>query len=202
MELHQALTEIACIRRQIAGADKFRGYRAVPVAVGALVACVGAVVQAALLLEPSDNLPKYLVLWISVAIVAGGIPAIDVWLRHRQCDSLKGALARLAFEQFAPCVVAGAMVTAVIACFVPGIAWMLPGFWAVIYSLGLFASFRLLPKAIVLVASWYLLAGCYCLALGPEQASSALSMGLTFGVGQAAMALVLLRQERESGNGQ
>ncbi len=203
MELHQALTEIASIRRQVANAERFRGYRAIPVGAGALFAFGGAIVQSALVREPTHNMQAYLTLWISVAIVAGGIPAIDIWLRHRERGSLRSTLARLAFEQFAPCVIAGGLITAVITYFVPDLSWMLPSLWAVIYSLGLFASFRLLPRATVLVASWYLLAGCYCLAMGPERAGLASwTMGLTFGVGQAAMALVLLRHERESDDGE
>lgn len=202
MELHQALNDIASIRRQIAVAEKFSGYRAIPVAAGALFAVAGANVQSLLVADASRSLRSYLTLWIAVAIVAGGIPAIDVWLRHRDRGSLKSTLARLAFEQFAPCVLAGGTITGVIASSVPEIDWTLPGLWAVIFSLGLFASFRLLPRAIVLVATWYLLAGCLCLALGPQRAGlSPWTMGLTFGLGQAAMAWVLLRQEREADDG-
>jgi hypothetical protein len=203
MELHEALTEIASIRRQIACAERFRGYRAIPVAAGALLALVGAVVQPALVLEPARDLRAYLSLWISVAMVAGIVPAVDVWRRHRDGWSLGGTLARLACEQFAPCVLAGGLVTADIAFFLPQVGWMLPGLWAVIFSLGLFASFRLLPRAIALVATWYLFAGCLCLALGPARAGLApWTMGLTFGIGQSATAMVLLRQQQEGGDGE
>jgi hypothetical protein len=203
MELHQALTEIESIRRQVAYAEKFRGYRAIPVAAGGLCAVIGAVVQASMVPDASRDLSTYLAVWVLVAIVAGGIPAVDVWLRHRGACSLRSTLARLAFEQFAPCVIAGGLLTAVIVRFVPQDGWMLPSLWAVIFSLGIFASFRLLPKATVIVAVWYLLAGCVCLALGPNRAGLASwTMGVTFGIGQMAMALVLLGQERETDDGQ
>lgn len=202
LELHQALTEIASIRRQVAAAEKFRGYRAIPVAAGALCAVVGAIVQSAIVADATHDLSTYLSLWVSVAIVAGGISVMDVWLRHRQVCSLRSTLARLAFEQFAPCVVAGALLTAVIVRFVPEVGWMLPSLWAIVFSLGIFASFRLLPRATVVVASWYLLAGCFCLALGPERAGLLpWTMGVTFGIGQLAMACVLLCQEREADDG-
>jgi hypothetical protein len=217
MELQEALTEIASIRRQIAGGERFHGYRAIPVASGAALAIVGALVQGAMVPQPSRDLRTYLIVWISVAIVAGGVPAVDVWRRHgknaraerrnpgvkRHGWSLDGSLTRLACEQFAPCVLAGGLVTAAIGFYSPQIGWVLPGLWAVIFSLGLFSSFRLLPPAIVIVASWYLLMGCLCLALGPVRAGLApWTMLLTFGIGQAATAAILARQPRECGDGE
>jgi hypothetical protein len=203
MELHEALTEIASIRRQIAGAEKFYGYRAIPVAVGGLVAFVAAGVQPSLMVEPSRDLQAYLTLWIAVAVVAGIVPAVDVWRRHSDRWSLGGTLARLAFEQFAPCIFVGGLVTAVIACSAPQLDWTLPSLWGVIFSLGLFASFRLLPTAIVIVATWYLVSGCLCLALGPDRARLApWTMALIFGIGQWATALVLLFQQHETDDGE
>jgi hypothetical protein len=196
MELHEALTQIASIKRQIARTEKFRGYRPWPVAVGGMAALGAAAVQGAVVAEPMQDLQGYLALWVTVAAVAGTLSVMDVWFKHRQDVSLSGTLARLACEQFLPCVVAGAMVTAVIACYTPQVAWMLPGLWTVIYSLGLFASFRLLPSAVFAVGVWYLGIGSLYLALGPERAGLApWTMGLAFGVGQLASAAVLWRQD-------
>jgi hypothetical protein len=133
-----------------------------------------------------------------VAFVDGSLTLVDIWRRHRADCSPSGALTRLACEQFLPCVVAGALVTWVIASRAMSAAWMLPGLWAVLFSLGLFASFRLLPSAIFAVAAWYLLAGCVCLSIGPHRAGFApWTMGLTFGLGQLAAAAVLWRQEKD-----
>ena len=43
MELHEALTQIAEIRQQMAKSDVFRGYRSAPVAFSGLVALAAAV---------------------------------------------------------------------------------------------------------------------------------------------------------------
>jgi len=69
---------------------------------------------------------------------------------------------------------------------------MLPGLWAVCFSLGIFASRTLLPRGIAPVAGYYLIAGCMNLVLarGPA-AFSPWAMGLTFGVGQLLAAAVL-----------
>ena len=56
MDLHDALTQISEIRRQVARTEVFRGYRAVPVAFSGLLAIGVAVYQAAFLPKPSDNL--------------------------------------------------------------------------------------------------------------------------------------------------
>jgi hypothetical protein len=209
MELHEALTEIATIRRQIALAEQFRGYRALPVALGAVAAFAAVVAQPLLVPEPAQDFFGYLRLWISVAVVAGLLPVVDVCVRHRICfrlgrgRSLQASLIRLACEQFAPCVVVGGLLTVVIGCYAAEVRWMLPGLWAVVFSLGLFASYRLLPTPILLVAIWYLLTGCLCLGFGQATAGLApWTMALTFGVGHAATAVVLSCQEQEHDDGQ
>ena len=89
MELHEALTEIAAIRRQIALAEQFRGYRALPVALGAGTAFAAVLAQPLLVPDPLQDFFGYLKLWISVAAVAGLLPVIDVCARHRVCFGLE-----------------------------------------------------------------------------------------------------------------
>ena len=52
----------------------------------------------------------------------------------------------LAVDQFVPCLVAGALVTYAIGKFAGDIVWIMPGLWAVLFSLGVFASRRFLPR--------------------------------------------------------
>jgi hypothetical protein len=101
-----------------------------------------------------------------------------------------------------PCVVAGGLATLVIARSPEPVAWMLPGLWAIFFSLGVFASRRLLPRATIWVAFYYLIAGLAGLALARgEHALSPWAMGLSFGGGQLLAALVLYRTlERDHGN--
>ena len=69
---------------------------------------------------------------------------------------------------------------------------MLPGLWQLIFSLGVFASCRFLPRQMFAVGVWYLAAGLFCLVA--ESAARALSpweMGIPFGVGQLLVAAVL-----------
>lgn len=198
MELHEALSSIETIQRQMARTEKFRGYRALPTALGSLLAVVAGVLQPLIVPEPDADMRSYLLLWVGTAIVAGSISAGDAYRRHRRDGRSSGVLIKLACEQFLPCVLAGGAVTVAVAAAPVDIDWMLPGLWAVIFSLGLFASLRLLPDAMLVPAAWYLIIGCTCLALGPREAGlSPLAMIITFGIGQLMMAGILAKQPRD-----
>ena len=71
---------------------------------------------------------------------------------------------------------------------------MLPGLWQILFSLGVFASCRLLPRAMFLVATFYMACGLATLATARGDAAfSPWAMGLPFGVGQWLAAAVLYR---------
>src|SRR5262249_20815180 len=118
---------------------------------------------------------------------------LEMVVRARNSAStLTRELTRLALEQFCPCLAAGALVTAVLVRAAPSSLWMLPGLWQIVYSLGIFASCRLLPRATFWVAVFYLGTGLAALAIGPgEAALSPWTMGVPFGVGQSLAAAVL-----------
>jgi hypothetical protein len=88
--------------------------------------------------------------------------------------------------------VAGALLTMVLVRTAPQCLWTLPGFWQVLYSLGIFASCRLLPRSMFGVAVFYLLSGLMTLALAQgDRALNPWAMGLPFCVGQFLAAAVL-----------
>jgi hypothetical protein len=69
---------------------------------------------------------------------------------------------------------------------------MLPGLWALLFSLGIFASCRLLPRAVAIAGAWYLSGGVLALAWGNGAAAlSPWIMGITFGGGQLLTAVIL-----------
>jgi hypothetical protein len=193
MELREALSQIAEIRSRVAATERFRGYRAIPVGISGALAMLVAAGQGLLVQEPSENLTGYLALWLATAFLAAGAAGSGIWWRRRLVHQpLSQELTRLAVLQFAPCIVAGGLVTLVIARHAPQVGWMLPGLWQVLFSLGIFASCRLLPRPIVVIGIFYLVAGVLNLALTPEnKAFSPWSMGLPFGLGQLATAGIL-----------
>jgi hypothetical protein len=195
MELRDALTQISEIRRQMARTEVFRGYRAVPVAFSGVLALGAAAIQAAWIANPQEELPAYLALWVGAAVASTVGAGTEMILRARQSLSpWRREITWLAVEQFLPCLVAGGLLTLVLVRFAPESLWMLPGLWQILYSLGVFASCRLLPRATFVVAVFYLATGLTSLALarGPA-ALSPWAMGLPFGIGQLLAATVLYR---------
>lgn len=86
----------------------------------------------------------------------------------------------------------GGLLTLVIARRANDAVWTLPGLWALVFSLGVFASLRLLPRAVAIVGAWYIVCGVLAIAWG--QGAAALSpwiMGITFGGGQLLTAAIL-----------
>jgi hypothetical protein len=197
MELHEALTQISEIRQRVAQAEVFRGYRSIPVAFSGLLALATALVQMICLPQPQQNAAAYLALWVCAALVSLLATGLELFLHHRRSQvPLAGQLTWLALRQFAPCLVAGALVMVTVVTYAGDILWILPGIWALLFSMGIFASYRLLPKATFWVATFYMIAGTILLTLR-EDALSPWAMGIPFGAGQLfAAAILYLTLER------
>jgi len=193
MELGEALERIDAIRAHVARTGVFRGYKAATVGCTGLLAFLAAAVQPLVVPEPLQNVHQYLQLWIGVAAVSVTCVAIELITRYVKTDSpLQREQTLQAAQQFVPCLVAGACLTWVVVQFSPDGAHLLPGLWAILFSLGIFASCRQLPQPAVVVAIYYLAAGVACLAMAREvQALSPWAMAGTFGVGQLLTAVVL-----------
>lgn len=192
MEVRRAILQVSEIREHLARTEKFHGYRSLTVGFTGLVGIVAAVNQASWPLQPSDQLRAYLGLWTSAAALNLAIVAVEVWSRARSADSsLERRNSILAVEQFLPSLVAGGLLTLIIALRASESAWMLPGLWALVFSLGIFASCWLLSRAIAVAGTWYFVGGILVLAWGRGFAMSPWVMGVIFGGGQILTALIL-----------
>jgi hypothetical protein len=203
MELREALTQITEIRLQLSRTEIFRGYRAMPVAFSGGVAVLAAVIQTVSIPDPAAQIGPYLGLWIGAAVVSGLAAGLEMMIRARNAAStMTRELTWLALEQFCPCLIGGALVTIVVLRAAPESLWMLPGLWQIFYSLGIFASCRLLPRPTFWVAVFYLGTGLAVLAWPHSDALlSPWAMGLPFGAGQLLAAAVLyLTLERDHGS--
>ena len=192
-DLNEALTEITAIRQQIVDTAEFRGYGPVTVAITGLLAFAAAEVQARLFPAAAHDVAIYLALWISTAAIAISLIGFEMVIRSRTIhSSLAQEMIFHAVEQLVPSGVAGLLVTAVIIKVAPDSVWMVPGLWQILFSLGVFASARFLPRAVFVVAAWYLFAGLICLALAASaRMLSPWMMGLPFGIGQLIAAAIL-----------
>jgi hypothetical protein len=193
MELREALTHIEEIRLRLARTEVFRGYRALPVALSGVLAGAAALLQPGVAPEPTKHLDRWLLLWIGVAGLSVLTTAAVILARERFfASSAARAVTRLAIVQFVPCLAAGALLTFVLVRSAPASAWMLPGLWQVLFSQGVFASCRLLPRPFLMVGCFYLCAGLLGLAFGQdEQALAPWVMGLPFAIGQLGTAALL-----------
>src|ERR1700737_4697152 len=194
-ELDRALADITAIRSQLARGTEFRGYGPMTVAATGFVAVGAAGIQALWLPDPAGDLFDYVAIWVATAAISILLIGIEMVARSRRIHSgLADAMIHAATEQFIPAGVAGALLTFVLFRFAPQSLWMLPGLWQIVFSLGVFASCRSLPRPMITVAVWYLIAGLVSLALASEtQSISPWAMGLPFGVGQFLAAFLLWR---------
>ena len=193
MHLDEALAQISEIRQQMARSQVFRGYRSATTAFTAFVAVAAALAQAQWVPEPARQLDAYLLTWCGAALVSVVVVGVEMAIRSRRSGSpLQRQITLVVVDQFAPSLVAGALLTFVVRQYAPAVGWMLPGLWAIVFSLGLFASRRFLPRGVFVIAGYYLLAGGVCLTLDPATvALSPWAMGATFGGGQLLTAVFL-----------
>ena len=194
-DLDKALADITAIRSQMARGTEFRGYGPITVAATGLLAMLAAGMQALWLPDPASNPLAYLALWVATAAVSVVLIGVEMVARSRRIHSgLADEMIHAATEQFIPAGVAGMLITVVLYRFAPESLWMLPGLWQIVFSLGLFASCRSLPRPMFAAGVWYLGAGLATLAFANgEQAFSPYAMAVPYGVGQLDIAAVLYR---------
>ena len=192
-DLDRALAEIGAIRSQLARGERFHGLGPSAFAATGVLAMLAAGAQGLFLVAPAAHAPTFLMVWIAVAAVSGGVIGFEMWGRSRRMHSqLADEMIAAAVGQFVPAAVAAALLTGVLWLYGPQCLWMTPGLWQIAYGVGVFASCRFLPPAMRLVGGWYVAAGLACIALGQgPHAFSAWSMGLPFGAGQLLVAAVL-----------
>jgi hypothetical protein len=202
-DLHRALADISTIRDQMARGTVFRGYGPAALAATGLLALLAAVIQSNWIADPVREIDAYLLLWIATAALAVLLVGTEAIRRSRRIhDGLADDMLRTAVEQFLPSAIAGVLLTLVLVRIADAPPWMLPGLWQILFSLGVFASCRSLPRPMIIVASWYLVSGLACLVLASGvHALSPWAMGIPFFIGQTLAALVL-QQSFGGGDGE
>src|SRR5436305_4242258 len=159
-DLDKALADITAIRSQMARGAEFRGYGPMTMAATGVLAVLAGVLQGLWLPKAAANMVGYLTLWVATAGISVALIGTEMVARSRRIHSgLADAMIHAATEQFIPAGVAGALLTFVLFRFAPESLWMLPGLWQIVFSLGIFASGRSLPRPMFGAGVWYLAAG-------------------------------------------
>src|ERR1700736_5799095 len=193
IDLDKALADITAIRSQMARGTEFQGYGPLTVAATGLLALAAGGVQAVFLPAPASAPFAYLGLWIATAAISVVLAGSEMVARSRRIHSgLADAMIHAATEQFIPAGVAGTLLTFVLFRFAPQCLWMLPGPLPIVFSLGIFASCRSLPRPMFAAGVWYLAAGLASLAFANgAHAYSPWAIAAPFGIGQLFIAAVL-----------
>jgi hypothetical protein len=193
-ELQQALSEIHSIRTQVAHGTEFRGYGPASIAASGVLALLVAAVQTQWMAKPGKaDLTVWLGVWGGTAVISMLLTGIETFARSRRMHlGFAREMVQSAVAQFLPAVMVGFLLTVVVMRVAAEECWMLPGLWELIFSLGVFASCRFLPRQMFGVGVWYLGAGLFCLAAASATRTlSPWAMGIPFGVGQLLVAAVL-----------
>lgn len=192
-DFRQALAEINAIRTQVARGTQFRGYGPRSTAASGVLALVVAFLQVHWLTLSEHNATLFIEVWAATAAVSVCFSGWETIIRARRVHvGFAREMTHAAVEQFLPALAVGTLLTVVLMRAAPQSLWMLPGLWALTFSLGVFASCRFLPRPMFAVGLWYLAAGLICLVIesGP-QSLAPWTMGVTFGVGQLLVAATL-----------
>jgi uncharacterized membrane protein HdeD (DUF308 family) len=195
MRVDDALRQIEAIHDRLDQSESYRGFQVWTVALAGVLGLLAGFAQE-LLVDDSRLIPY----WVAVAGVCGvlsGGSAIRSLFRREDADGRRKTFRLLC--QFLPCIVAGVVVTAVFAR--AELPAYLPGLWSILFGQGLLACRPYLPRSIGWVCLWYLAAGCVQLDLAARSGlQPGWQIGVVFGVGHLASALVLSRNvERDHG---
>ena len=191
MDVPQALDRIEEIHAQMAKGEVFRGYRPLPVAIAGAVGLVAGWLQPRLV--PEGDGARFLAFWLAVALLNVGVNVAVIATGYARSPSrFARRHTRQVVGQFVPCLLAGAAVSFGLPSADPALVRVLPGLWALLFGLGVFASRPYLARATGWVALFFVAAGAGLLLFPPATLEAlGLVHGAVFGTGLLAAAVVL-----------
>ena len=198
-DLDQALVDIRSIRLRVAESSQFYGYGPLTLSATAVFALLAGILQAHWIPEPELHPGQYVGLWLTIACVSAALIATQMMTRANRLHSgMADEMVRLAILQFLPAGIAGAVLPMLLLQVPHSVFWMLPGLWQIIFSLGVFASCRCMPRLMYLVGGWFLLTGLASIALGDSRALDAQVMSLAYAAGMAQVAVIQFVSARKA----
>jgi hypothetical protein len=198
-ELQRALNDIAAMREQLARSCEFHGFGPKTLAMTGLLAFAVAATQPLWLGDASAHAERFVLEWFATALLSITLIGIEAVARaRREHGSMALPFLQTALQHFAPAIAAGGLLTAALLRNVPQSAWMLPGLWQLLFSVGAFAAARMLPRPMYLVGVWYLVCGLFCLQHPAARSLDGWTMGIPFGMGQLLVAGIIAFQRRGS----
>ncbi len=150
-DLNRALVDIRSIRRQVAQTTEFRGYGPLTLSATAVLALLAGIAQSHWIPEPDAHPVQYVALWLTTGVFCCALIATQMLTRADRLHSdMADEMIRMAVAQFLPAGIAGAVLPLVLLRVTHDVFWMLPGLWQIVFSLGIFASRRCMPRPMLL----------------------------------------------------
>jgi hypothetical protein len=196
VDVTRAIADLDEVRSRLASVQRFRGLSGPAALASGLGALGTGVIQLALVPAPTTRADAgaYVAMWIVCLgfALAVNYGAVAVWIVRNWSSRTRTEL-RTAAISIVPSISAGGALTA--ALLVRGEIGLLPGTWGLCYGLGLVAARSMLPRGVVPVAIGFAASGAALLFAPGTNALAWWVMPLTFGVGQTAIGLLILRDQ-------
>ena len=196
MDVSRAIADLDEVRSRLASVQRFRGLSGPAALASGLGALGTGLVQLVAIPVPrgSDDAARYVAIWIACLTFALALNygAVAVWLVRNWSSRTRTEL-RTAAIAIVPSISAGGAFTA--ALLVRGEIGLLPGTWGLCYGLGLVSARSMLPRGVIPVAIAFAAIGATLLFAPGTNALVWWVMPLTFGAGQIAIGLLILRDQ-------
>lgn len=167
-----AIDNLRYIRRTIERAGSFT---AVP-GVGGIAMGSVAIAASSLAGSPSADGLRWLAVWMSAAVAAVLIGVVAAWVKSRRAGlPLLSGPGRKFVAGFAPAMIAGALLTAVL--FGAGEIRLLPGVWMLLYGVGIVSGGSASVRVVPLMGACFMAAGAGALLLREANPNAMLAVG-------------------------
>lgn len=199
MDVTRAIADLDEVRTRLASVQRFRGLSGQAALASGLGALGSGAVQLLVVPAPrGHDAARYVAIWIACLAFALAVNygAVAMWLARHWSSRTRTEL-RTAALSIVPSVVAGGAFTA--ALLARGEVGLLPGTWALCYGLGLLSARSMLPRGVAAIALGFAAAGAALLFAAGTNALAWWVMPLTFGIGQVAIGVSILRDEAVHG---
>jgi hypothetical protein len=200
VDVTRAIADLDEVRTRLASVQRFRGLSGQAALASGLGALGSGAVQLLVVPAPRgpDDAARYVAIWIACLAFALALNygAVAMWLARHWSSRTRTEL-RTAALSILPSVAAGGAFTA--ALLARGEVGLLPGTWALCYGLGLLSARSMLPRGVAAIALGFAAAGVALLFAAGTNALTWWVMPLTFGIGQVAIGISILRDEAAHG---
>ncbi len=183
MKLQDALEQLDTLAQVAERTNRFDGFRRTPIAASGLIGGLAGFLQAGTIGTNELLLSDYIRYWVAAAAVSVAIILLEMLWRYTTSPTVR--MKRMTLEvmkRLLPTFAAGSGVTLVIALKANDAAWMLPGLWSILMSLGVFSVAAMLHPLVQWAGVWYLTSGVVVLWLSRgEYALHPFTMAIPFG---------------------